>query len=541
MTLRTIPSMLRSLCSFAVLGGFCALGACGDDDAPPPTPDAGVEDLGVDLGTPDLGPSYPPGATCDDAHVLVGAVGETSSLSFDTTDEPSGMRDIGFDCGSQEAARWAPQHVVAYTVPGSGLQRVDFTLVNPGTGRRVDTVLQVRTRCDRIPVPFFSCFEDVSARDLRSAGAATAMGGDTLYIFVTTLAETPYMGWTDRGPIELTVTARSASAPTITAGSAFAIGRRFEFNATGGDVDGDALGVRARFLDAAGEPVDLSGDGVPDENDVPKRFFLTSVASMLTFSGTAEFAGLTRIVSAARPPATQAELTVFDGGFLQSTPLVVPVVTLSEAGTGGTCDASIRCRRPLVCEAGVCAATPEVAGLCSAAIPLAIPVPAGETTTVSVTGTAGAAADRFTPELCRGANDASLGTGGEVLYSLVVPAGTFDLVARTDIAGTVADQDTIVYVRSDCADPGTETGCSDDVAARDFRSQTRVRDVTAGTYTIVVDTFGGPGAMADYTLAVSLRPVLATGARCDPAEVRNRCAGTACPPPATAGGPSICP
>ena len=66
----------------------------------------------------------------------------------------------------------------------------------------------------------------------------------------------------------------------------------------------------------------------------------------------------------------------------------------------------------------------------------------------------------------------------------------------------------------------------------DYRSRVDVRNVTGGTYTIFVEPFR-PGAATAFTLEVSLRPVLGSGAACDPAQLRNRCSTGACPSGAT--------
>jgi hypothetical protein len=45
------------------------------------------------------------------------------------------------------------------------------------------------------------------------------------------------------------------------------------------------------------------------------------------------------------------------------------------------------------------------------------------------------------------------------------------------------------------------------------------------------------GMATAFTLEVSLRPVLGSGAACDPAQLRNRCATGACP----SGATPVCP
>ena len=530
-----------SLLTLVAAGCLCALPACGDDDVTPPVPDAGPDDLGApDLGPPDLGPVYPSGGTCADPHLLVGTPTGDVSVAFNTTGEPSGQRDIGLSCGSQEAPRWAPQHIVQYTVPGSGLQRVDFSTISSGTGRRVDTIVQVRTTCDEIPGVFPpGCFDNTSATELRASGSMNAMGGETLFFVVTTFEATAATGWSDRGPIELTVSSRSATPPTITEGTAYRIGTRVEFNATGMDPDGDAAGVHAAFLDAAGNPVDLSNNGTTDEGDVPSLQFATSVAGMTTFSGTSVFEGLTAYIEGAPTRATQVELSVFDQGYALSAAVRVPLTTLTEVGTGEVCDTLSRCRAPLTCDAGACAVPPAFAALCGAATPIMVAEPTTTTTTGTASGTAGAGTSSFAPSRCLNPDGSILpATGGEKLFTFTVTAANFDLTATTDVPGTGAMEDTILYVRSSCADPGSEFACNDDInySAGNARSRIERQDLTPGTYTIFVEPFAtassGPGSTT-FSLSVSLRPVLATGAACDPAQVQNRCGAGACPSGAT--------
>ncbi len=54
--------------------------------------------------------------------------------------------------------------------------------------------------------------------------------------------------------------------------------------------------------------------------------------------------------------------------------------------------------------------------------------------------------------------------------------------------------------------------------------------MAAGAYTVFVVKAGHPSETPiPYEVEVSLRPVLGTGAACDPAEVTNRCGAGACP------------
>lgn len=108
------------------------------------------------------------------------------------------------------------------------------------------------------------------------------------------------------------------------------------------------------------------------------------------------------------------------------------------------------------------------------------------------------------------------------------------------IAETVRGEtpfDSVVYVRSTCAEPGTELACNDDVVSGLLRfSQAAGPIVEAGSLaSVFVDGYAGPDA-GPYRLEVSVRPVLASGARCDPDRLRDECdEGLTCR--ATAPGP----
>lgn len=119
--------------------------------------------------------------------------------------------------------------------------------------------------------------------------------------------------------------------------------------------------------------------------------------------------------------------------------------------------------------------------------------------------------------------------GAETIYSVQVPTGLqVDLLVTSEQPGT-ADTDTIVYIRSECVDGTTELACNDDRASGDLQSDLEARNLGPGTYFVFVEAYGGvPTGTAPFELQVTARPVLASGATCDDAEVRNRCAGAPC-------------
>ena len=104
------------------------------------------------------------------------------------------------------------------------------------------------------------------------------------------------------------------------------------------------------------------------------------------------------------------------------------------------------------------------------------------------------------------------GTGPEVVYGVDVTRRTALLVS-TDFAATTAD--TVVYVRSDCQDPGTEVACDDDAGSALASSLQVVVD--PGVYYIVVDahdhSVGG-----DFELHVDER--IPEGDACDSGDPR---------------------
>ncbi len=121
--------------------------------------------------------------------------------------------------------------------------------------------------------------------------------------------------------------------------------------------------------------------------------------------------------------------------------------------------------------------------------------------------------------------------GLEGLHTVTVPDGAFDLLAASD------GGDTVLYVMSPC-ESGTVIECNDAVASGMTNSALEIQDIAAGTYTVVVEDWGGiaEGETLDYTLDVRLRPVLAAGAACDMTGEANRCAdgdctGGTCPAP----------
>jgi len=524
----------------AILSCFTlSLAACGDDGMMMVT-DTGTGDTDVpDTGTPDTDVDTsrppPPPSVCESPITLAGEMG-TVSVSGDTSAVDTGAVDLGADCGNAMAARFAPQEVVAYTVPGTVPIAVEFTTAADGTADDFDTLIQVRSDCTMLPPNDpQSCFDDIDpgGGDFRSRGAIAAMGGDTVFFIVTGYAETPVDGYTDRGAWTLEVTARQNTAPTLTGGTMRIIDGEFEGNLQGMDPDGDIDGWQAIFLDDAGDPVDLNGDMMPDTEGFFFRFDepvdgMTDIDAYTTID----------VIDEGPPPVTFYEL-IMDSGATQIEAWLIDRIAAESAhmtfsidqptvvGIGETCDdVDIVCSRDLDCISSTCEWPAAVTAACMGATAVDMARADTTATTDTQSGTVEMAAGDFVGSC---GNTAS---GGETLYNVRVRGGgTYDLIASTNNAAT-GDADTVVYIRSTCEDTSTEEACHDDVDGMamppELASTAEALDISSGFYTVIVEVFGGAMMSTPFDLDLSVRPVLATGATCDVAEVDNRCAGGAC-------------
>ncbi len=108
------------------------------------------------------------------------------------------------------------------------------------------------------------------------------------------------------------------------------------------------------------------------------------------------------------------------------------------------------------------------------------------------------------------------GTSGEDVFTfeLSEPA---DVIVSTALPGT--NFNTSVYVRSDCNDPASQLGCAAQAAQGDILS---LPDLEPGSYFAVVDGFAT--ASGNYEVRLSVRPIRALGAACDPFGEASRCA-----------------
>jgi hypothetical protein len=122
--------------------------------------------------------------------------------------------------------------------------------------------------------------------------------------------------------------------------------------------------------------------------------------------------------------------------------------------------------------------------------------------------------------------------GLELLYGVTVPAGDFDLEVST--AGTrTGAADTVLYAMRTCGDTSADplTFCHDDANYPDDLTSVVTIENATGSYTFAVELYAEAPITADVPLGITfrLRPVLASGAACDPMGVENRCATSACP------------
>jgi hypothetical protein len=222
--------------------------------------------------------------------------------------------------------------------------------------------------------------------------------------------------------------------------------------------------------------------------------------------------------------STQVALELIDEVYVFSEPVTVPIRELNEVGLDAMCDAMNVCADPLTCSATtmLCEAPPEIAAACAGATPLVIDTPTTTTTSTTVMGSFAAGDGLFSAPA-----DCSDTPGMEHLYALTVPDGRFDVILNTDLPASDGT-DTVIYMRSSCPDPRSDAGCSDDIDYPDNpQTLLELPEVAPGTYTVFVERWADDAGPM-FALQVSLRPILESGAACDPMGVMNRCAGMPC-------------
>jgi len=487
------------------------------------------ETITGDTGAPDAGPmsdtpampdvprdTRPAGGACDDVRTVTLTAGVTT-ITGDTTGRPM---DQTLSCAGFMAS---PQEVIQFTVPGSPGTTFGVDLNTAVGTTAFDTLIEVRPTC--LDADNGYCQDDIDyPAEARTLMSVPVPGGTTLFAIVSGYGTDETGAWT------MEITVRDINAPTLTAATATleevatADGPSLTLTAdvTGGDVDGDGAGVLVEFLNAAGDPISFDlGGGTPTTE--LSFAFDDSVAGMTTFTATSTVGGfedLPEIVD-----AVSARIRIYDRTGEDSESVVAPFA--DRVGLGETCDGTMTiCNPGLVCEATVCALPAAVVTACAASTALVLNAApsATEPSVTTLTANIGLAGVLVAP--CQDNTP-----GAEALYTITVPAGSFDLLVTT--AGTVtAETDTVVYLMSTCGDTfgSPENYCADDVEAMvDLSSALEVRDIAAGDYTLAFEIYDTVEAATDLDGTVTLRPVLDAGATCDPAGVNNRCSTGACP------------
>lgn len=513
-----------------------ALVACGGNGNPVTT-DGGTTDGGSDGGGGggDAGRDSGGGGggVCDAPTAVTLAAG-AQMVTGDTTGHTSGLVGLGA-CGGPTDQPQPAEVVYALTLPGTASDDVvvSYTLFNDGTDPMFDTTTQVRTACATTPTSADTCFDDTPAEnDYRSTGSISGAGGSVVYLVVTGY-RAPDTGFVNEGPFQIDFTTYvNPTAPTYTSGTATLIdGNDLEVSIMGMDAQGAALGIQYAFLDASGTPIGLDTDGDPSTPAVSdlQGDFRPAVTGMTTFTGVYRVTGLSDFPDVVTNAASIRVSIFSDTGLVSAPEAMISILRATTVHVGDTCDATHFCGAGVTCTMGVCTVPAGVDALCAAATAITLDASQMATEHLSFTTDEG-----LLEGDCAGAGG---GLGDERVFTLTVPAGNWDLIASTTPNGTM-DPDTVVYVRdTNCGDPTYEIACNDDAMMGVLASAIELRNVAAGPHFLVADTWETLTAAAETDLTVRLRPVLATGATCDPAGVMNRCATAPCP----ATGTAVCP
>ncbi len=497
---------------FLALAGASLLPAC---DPPVVMPDAGTDAY----VTPDAGPPPVP-YTCEAEHTVIdGVLGETESVTFDTTMTPERPRDLGLACGNTdgEGVRWARQEVVEYHVPGTGPVAVEFSAINAATAMNFNTVIQVRTACEVVPTQAFppTCIDDATRTDPRSSGAFQANGGDTLYFIITGYSDPePVAMQVDEGVIQVDFTPRVNTPPTITSAYAIVNGVAMVLGAEATDAEGPIFGFALKLYTAAGQ-IDFDNDGDADDDDI-LPFGWESVTGTGPYTATSTITpmedGYRLAEFCAQVGCTDAAIAVFDRQYSPSEFLRFPIMPATQVGLGDACNALTEvCTPGLNCTGGTCTISTAVNNACMNAINIGLPTPVDATpTTVTVMNSLGRGSGTFNGP-CGGTDPVMATSGHERVYSLTIDTpGTYRLDLTTT-GPTTAARDTVLYVRGEnCWDSraSNSLACNDDTSMG-VLSSTVDLEVTEGTYYIYVEFFGGvmtPSASFELTATLTLLP-----------------------------------
>jgi len=273
-------------------------------------------------------------------------------------------------------------------------------------------------------------------------------------------------------------------------------GVRYEVRVVGTDADADWTLVQAQFFDSEGRIVSTERSTVDGARGPELDLALIAVDAF---------------------DAVEVEVIAEDSENLRSELVRVPIADARSSSLGEVCGPGEQalCASGLRCSGGTCSVPGDVARRCADPNSFVVfAAPGGPALMLGGTLELGGAP--LFDSSCLPHDDG----GREDLHFVRVPReGSWDLVLEPH-STTV-----YVHVRERCGDPSTELLC------HDLPNVAVVENAPAGDLAIVVETnarFDTPSTRA-YSLDVRLRPVLPSGAPCDPAGRRNRCANDACP------------
>jgi len=502
-----------------------ALAACSPGNTP--TPDAGDP---VDAGPklPPVEPVVP--SPCDEDRVLPEDFnGNTVTFTVDTGDEAlEDLRpvDIGMSCGNPDSDEWAPQQVVQVTVPGTGKKSLAVDTRRAATDDGFLTVVQVRRTCDTLPTTSIPphCIGPTNT-ELQARGVFPVEGGETLFLVFT-----GYPGFdgqqledgttvTSRGRMSVKLDVADAKVPVLTSAEANFVGKAFELRLAGTDDDEDAIGGVAELLAADGSIIDINGDGRGDDQDVIADSFDGLTAPLDTFDHTITIAGAREDFE--RLGVTKVRVRALDETYWTSEPRELSIGQLTAVGVNGTCNATARCSPGLTCDAGTCLAPAAATNSCAAGTDVAL-APPDDLTAASIV---------VPSQVLTSGNGGLEATcaptaGKELVYNIAVPAtGKWDLVATTAVGRVPVATDTVLSIRSSCADSSTELACNDEIAVQqDSRSLVTAEVTGLGAAYVVADYYQGiASGTKTFSIQFTLRPVLTSGATCDADQRLNRC------------------
>jgi hypothetical protein len=477
--------------------------ACGGDDVTPPPPgiDAGPHDAAVDApsfdggadagpgdagsrdsGPQDAGPAFAlcRSATTVSMEALSGVIGAGSSvtvrLELEGADWPGSCHP---GSGRAQAALWVPMT--------AGDRIFAYVDRNDPIGPRVEIASDcsgdpARTACDSaVPDGFTFAIADV------------ALGRQALVI-----VSAPAAADGSSVRVDLSVTRRNA--PWLTSGHVFDVGHNsLVINVTGHAPDGNVTEAQL---------------GWPDVGT--RHPFLPEPTGRLDFSGSAGAA--TDVLSFLDASGTVQMLVIADNPWLWGVRVRVPIEAASLVGFGESCDTTHACSPTLICEMGTCA---QAAGRSACELVSAL-------SHVDLTG---AVAPVVVRQSLLSTRVGPVFTSCEALQTtlaiLQVTLGAADLVATLAAVGGGPPLDArwAVWVGGECGDLTREVACE--------RAPTGpvVGLLPSGASGHEVSILVGNWDVSearDAEVTLRARPVLASGAPCDPAGDANRCAAGAC-------------